>query len=91
VTIALWIKFLLHRIFLITGFAGLFSLPRLFAYRTEWTDDSGRSCLLVMERKPIAIMAIGTALTTLFGVPMRVTYLRRACHRSGWLKFRSAR
>jgi len=63
----LWIK-ALHVIFMVTWFAGLFYLPRLFVYHVDCHDQTGHERFLVMERKLFAIMTIGAAFTTVFGV-----------------------
>ena len=63
----LWIK-AFHIIFMVTWFAGLFYLPRLFVYHADCTDDSGHQRFLVMERKLYAIMTIGGVLTAVFGL-----------------------
>jgi putative membrane protein len=63
----LWIK-ALHIIFMVTWFAGLFYLPRLFVYHVDCHDQTGHERFLVMERKLFAIMTIGAALTTVFGL-----------------------
>ena len=63
----LWIK-ALHIIFMVTWFAGLFYLPRLFVYHADCHDEPGHQRLLVMERKLYAIMTIGGVLTAVFGV-----------------------
>ena len=64
---ALWIKSF-HIISVITWFAAIFYLPRLFVYHamTEDGDETGRERLKVMERKlyrgimnPSAIVAVG--------------------------------
>lgn len=80
----LWIK-ALHIIFLVTWFAGLFYLPRLFVYHAECTDEIGHARFLVMERKLFAIMTIGAVLTVLFGGWMLVAYAWTAYHHSAWL------
>ena len=63
----LWIK-ALHVIFMVTWFAGLFYLPRLFVYHADCDDQPGHERFVVMERKLFAIMTIGALLTALFGV-----------------------
>ena len=65
----LWIK-ALHIIFMVTWFAGLFYLPRLFVYHADCNDDTGHARFLVMERKLFAIMTIGAVLATVFGIWM---------------------
>ena len=64
----LWIKSL-HIIFVVTWFAGLFYLPRLFVYHAMTTDLPGIERFKVMERKlyygimsPSAILAVGFGL-----------------------------
>lgn len=67
----LWVKSL-HVIFMVTWFAGLFYLPRLFVYHamaaTEG-DTRGMERFKVMERKLYyGIMAPGAVLTIAFGL-----------------------
>ena len=62
----LWVK-ALHVIFMVTWFAGLFYLPRLFVYHAVTTDDTGYDRFVVMERKLYIIMTIGAVLTAIFG------------------------
>jgi protoporphyrinogen IX oxidase len=64
----LWIK-ALHIVFVITWFAALFYLPRLFVYHAQCEDTPGRERFKVMERKlyrgimtPSAVLAIGFGL-----------------------------
>lgn len=61
----LWIKSL-HIVFVITWFAGLFYLPRLFVYHAMSEDTVSRERFKVMERKlsngimtPSAVLALG--------------------------------
>lgn len=72
----LWIK-ALHVIFMVTWFAGLFYLPRLFVYhaQADATDVSHRETLKVMERKLLAIMSIGALLTIVFGAILLIVWL----------------
>lgn len=62
----LWLK-ALHVAFMVTWFAGLFYLPRLFIYHAEAADETSRARFTVMERRLYGIMTIGAALTALFG------------------------
>lgn len=62
----LWVK-ALHIIFMVTWFAGLFYLPRLFVYHADCRDDTGHQRFLVMERKLYAIMTLGGVLAAVFG------------------------
>lgn len=63
----LWVK-ALHIAFMVTWFAGLFYLPRLFIYHVEATTDTEREHFTVMERRLFIIMTIGAILTTVFGL-----------------------
>jgi len=63
----LWIKSL-HIIFVVTWFAGLFYLPRLFVYHAM-AGDEGSERFKVMERKLYwGIMAPGAVLSIVFGL-----------------------
>ena len=68
-----WIK-AWHIIFVVTWYAGLLYLPRLFVYHAMCNDDAGRERFKVMERKLFIIMSIGAAGAVLFGVWMLVAY-----------------
>lgn len=83
----LWIKGL-HIIFMVTWFAGLFYLPRLFVYHADSTDQTSHQRFLIMERKLFAIMTIGALLTAAFGVWLLVDYAWNAYASSGWLQLK---
>jgi len=80
----LWIKGL-HVVFMVTWFAGLFYLPRLFVYHADARDEISHARFLVMERKLFAIMTIGAVLTAVFGTWMLADYAWVAYRSSGWL------
>ena len=80
----LWIK-ALHIIFMVTWFAGLFYLPRLFVYHADCHDEAGHGRFLIMERKLFIIMTIGAVLTFVFGGWLLVEYAWAAYRDSGWL------
>jgi putative membrane protein len=63
----LWLK-AFHVVFMVTWFAGLFYLPRLFIYHVEASDQISRERFKVMERRLFGIMTIGALLTALFGI-----------------------
>lgn len=63
----LWIK-ALHIVFVVTWFAGLFYLPRLFVYHAETTEATVRAQLRIMERRLLGITHIGGALAVVFGL-----------------------
>ena len=59
----------LHIIFMVTWFAGLFYLPRLYVYHAQAEDQISRDRFKIMERKLFwGIMTPGAVLTVLFGV-----------------------
>ena len=67
----LWLK-AFHVVFVVTWFAGLFYLPRLFVYHATVTDAPSLERFVVMERRLFGIMTLGGALAALFGVSMIV-------------------
>jgi putative membrane protein len=76
----LWIK-AFHIIFVISWFAGLFYLPRLFVNLAMATGEEERSRLLLMSRKLYRFVSPIGALALLFG-----TWLWLGYHFSGvWL------
>jgi putative membrane protein len=79
----LWLK-ALHVVFVVSWFAGLFYLPRLFVYHAVTTDAPGLARFIVMERRLYSIMSLGALLALLFGIAMLVAapdYLAM-----GWLR-----
>ena len=78
----LWLKSL-HIIFMVTWFAGLFYLPRLFVYHALATDAIGIERFKVMERKLYrGIMTPCMVLTLVFGTWMWLGY----GFAGGWLR-----
>lgn len=67
VTLYPWLK-AIHIAFMVTWFAGLFYLPRLFIYHAEASDEISRTRFIVMERRLFAIMTLGAIITLVFGV-----------------------
>ncbi len=64
----LWVK-ALHIVFMVTWFAGLFYLPRLFVYHAQSTDAVSVERFKVMEKKLYyGIMAPGAVLTIASGL-----------------------
>jgi len=81
----LWLK-AFHLIFMVTWFAGLFYLPRLFVYHAECQDEPGRERFKVMERKLYyGITTPGMVLTLLFGGWMLADYAWGAFSSHLWL------
>ncbi|MFN7536849.1 MAG: CopD family protein [Burkholderiales bacterium] len=67
-TTYLWLK-TLHIIFMVTWFAGLFYLPRLFVYHAMSEDKISQERFKIMERKLFwGIMTPGAILTLVFGL-----------------------
>ena len=79
----LWLK-ALHVVFVVTWFAGLFYLPRLYVYHAVTTDPPGLARFVVMERRLFFIMSLGAVLAVLFGMSMIV--LAPGYLAQGWLR-----
>lgn len=62
----LWLK-AFHIVFVVTWFAGLFYLPRLFIYHAATTDAISLERFQVMERRLFVMMTIGGVLAAVFG------------------------
>jgi len=63
----LWVK-AAHIIFMVTWFAGLFYLPRLFVYHSSCEEQSGKERFKIMEYKLYYyITTPGAVLTIIFG------------------------
>ena len=78
----LWVK-AIHIIFMVTWFAGLFYLPRLFVYHAMSEDGASRERFKVMERKLYyGIMTPGAVITIVFGVWLWLGWFGSA---GGWL------
>jgi putative membrane protein len=70
----LWVK-AFHIIFMVTWFAGLFYLPRLFVYHAMSEDEISRERFKIMERKLFyGIMTPGAVLTIVFGLWLWLGY-----------------
>ncbi len=64
-----WLK-ALHVVAMVTWFAGLFYLPRLFVYHADAADPVSIQRFEIMERRLFAIMSIGAATTIALGLWM---------------------
>jgi protoporphyrinogen IX oxidase len=70
----LWVK-AFHIVFMVTWFAGLFYLPRLFVYHAMAQDPAGSERFKVMERKLYyGIMTPGAVLTIALGLWLWLGY-----------------
>ena len=78
----LWLK-AFHIVFVVTWFAGLFYLPRLFMYHAAATDAPSIERFQTMEQRLFAIMTIGATLTLLFGLSM--LRIAPGLLQAGWL------
>jgi putative membrane protein len=78
----LWIK-AFHIIFMVTWFAGLFYLPRLFVYHAMSDDSVSSERFKIMERKLFwGITTPGGILTVIFGLIL--TMYMPAVWSAGW-------
>lgn len=84
----LWIK-ALHIIFMVTWFAGLFYLPRLFVYHAMATDPDIQSQFKIMEHKLFwFITTPGAILTTVFGIWLVCLYPAGTLNLMLWLQLK---
>ncbi|MEM6511451.1 MAG: CopD family protein [Pseudomonadota bacterium] len=81
----IWLK-ALHVAFMVTWFAGLFYLPRLFIYHQMATDGISRDRFIVMERRLFAIMTLGAIVTT--GLGLGMLYINPALFSVTWLQIK---
>ena len=81
----LWLKGF-HVIAVVTWFAGLFYLPRLYVYHADATDRISIERFRLMERRLFALMTIGAGASVGLGAAMVVAapiYLSM-----GWLRIK---
>jgi protoporphyrinogen IX oxidase len=84
-----WIKSF-HVIFMVTWFAGLFYLPRLFVYHALSNDAISIARFKVMEHKLFwGIMTPGAVLTLLFGLWLLIQSLPYYTA-AGWMRAKLA-
>ncbi|MEM7084397.1 MAG: protoporphyrinogen oxidase HemJ [Pseudomonadota bacterium] len=63
----LWVK-AFHIIFVVSWFAALLYLPRLFVYHADTLDQAGHDRFVIMERKLFILMTIAGIGATVFGL-----------------------
>lgn len=81
----LWLK-AFHIIFMVTWFAALFYLPRLFVYHAQCEDAPGNKRFKIMERKLFfGIMTPAGLLTIASGLWLLIDYGWARYGSSGWL------
>ena len=85
----LWVK-AFHIVFVVTWFAGLLYLPRLFVYHAMSGDAVGIERFKVMERKLFMIMSVGGVGALALGVWLLVDYAWAAYSASLWLHVKLA-
>ena len=82
-----WLK-AFHVVAMVTWFAGLFYLPRLFVYHADTRDEVGAERFRIMERRLLAIMTVGAVATVGLGIAMVVS--APAYLAMGWLRAKLA-
>ncbi len=81
----LWLK-AFHLIFMVTWFAGIFYLPRLYVYHAMSEDSISDERFKVMERKLFyGIMTPSMILTLIMGIWMLIDYAWAMYSAMGWL------
>ncbi len=80
----LWVK-AFHVIFMVTWFAGLFYLPRLFVYHAMSDDEISNERFKTMERKLYRFTTPSMLLTVAFGIWLLIDYAWAAYSHMGWL------
>ncbi|MEP7044227.1 MAG: CopD family protein [Dokdonella sp.] len=82
----LWLK-AFHVIFVVTWFAGLFYLPRLFVYHAEATEAVVRERLKIMQRRLLMITHVGGVLAVVFGLLTLAAFAHASIDylQQGWL------
>jgi protoporphyrinogen IX oxidase len=79
----LWLK-AFHVIAVVTWFAGLFYLPRLYVYHADAKDSISIARFEIMERRLFAIMTIGAVASVALGAAMLAA--APAYLAMGWLR-----
>ncbi len=85
----MWLK-AFHLIFMVSWFAGLFYLPRLFVYHAMAEDPATRETFKVMERKLYRFVTPFMFLTVAFGLWMLHDYAWQAYKSQAWLHIKLA-
>jgi len=67
-----WLK-VFHLVFIVSWFAGLLYLPRLFVYHAQNEHSESFAVFEVMERRLFSIMTVGAVLTIVFGIGALLT------------------
>lgn len=84
----LWVK-AFHVIFMVSWFAGLFYLPRLFVYHASSSDEISNERFKIMERKLFyGIMTPAAIITIVLGFWMLIDYAWQAYSLMLWLQIK---
>ncbi len=78
----------LHIIFMVTWFAGLFYLPRLFIYHRAAEDQISLERFVIMEKRLFAIMTLGAIITLVLGLSLLA--INSALLQVGWFHLKLA-
>ncbi len=79
----LWVK-AFHIVFIVTWFAGLFYLPRLFVYHADTQDALSNERFKLMEKRLLGITHIGAALSLGFGLWLLIGWRMDLLSGGGW-------
>ncbi|MDQ7074034.1 MAG: CopD family protein [Gammaproteobacteria bacterium] len=85
----LWVK-AFHIIFLVSWYAGLFYLPRLYVHHAMSDDQATRQRLQIMERKLFWFITPWAILTLVFGVWLLSYYDYDSLKSMTWLHIKLA-
>ena len=85
----LWVKSF-HIIFMVSWYAGLFYLPRLFVHHAMAEDRATRERLEIMERKLFWFITPWAVLTIAFGIWLIFFFGWEAFKMMGWLHLKIA-
>jgi len=86
----LWLK-AFHLVAVVTWFAGLFYLPRLFVYHAMADDQQSRDRFKIMERKLYrGIMTPSAVAVMVFGIGLILQYPVEALLHMHWLQVKLA-
>ena len=69
----LWVKSF-HIIFMVSWFAGIFYLPRLFVYHAMTDDEAGKERFKIMERKLYRFVTPFMVLTLILGIWLMIEW-----------------
>ena len=79
-----WVK-AFHIIFVVSWYAGLLYLPRLFVYHADCEDEPGNARFKIMERRLFGIMTVGAVGAAVFGFWLLYEYAWAAWSTSSWM------